>query len=219
MDHTEAAYASALHQAFPDHVLKAILLGIVDGYRVTPTACKKAMDLPDRHDVFGHIRRGKINEQLRGVGDRHQIQCRDEFNSAGSACFLSMMSGEFRLAAHLVGRRRTRIRPARIREEWAAYNHDGRWGQFDFAATTASPLPAGGSFVAFLIHGPRGRHRDQPAFVEIVVPDNHLNTYIYRLDLFKRFPQVAVDVVRGRDQQTRKLPRPKRNRGKEEGLA
>lgn len=216
MNFTEAEYGDAFRQSFPDVVLRAILLAVIDGYRATPAACKKVVDRPEQHDAFGTLRRAKVYEQLRGVGELHKLEYLNEPNSIGSTFFMSIFSGEFRLAAHLVGRRKNMVRPANIRKAWAAHNHDGRNHKFEFADSPKSPLPNGSRFVAFLIHGPRGRHRDQPAFVDIVIPDNNFRDYIYTLSLFKMFPQIANGVTGSREQ-TRKLPKPKRNRkdGKE----
>ena len=62
------------------------------------------------------------------------------------------------------------------------------------------PTPADVKFLAILIHGPRGRHRDQPAFVDIVVPDLNFSKYMCRIELFLKFPEIASDML------TRKEP-------------
>jgi hypothetical protein len=62
MRHTPAEYSTLLEQAFKKPVLNGLLRAVVDGYAATPRTVKKAMDVPDRHDAFGVIRRGKINE-------------------------------------------------------------------------------------------------------------------------------------------------------------
>jgi hypothetical protein len=209
MDHTEAEYRAILHEALPEAKLEAILLAVVDGYRAAPLACRKALDIPDRHDAFGMIRRGKINEQLRGVCERHSLDFRDESNKNGSAFFLSIFSQQLRLVAHLVGRRRYMVRPAKIRKAWAQYNRDGR--RRSLFPLVEEPVPPDVKYVAFLIHGPRGRHRDQPAFVDVVIPDRDFNLYICRLELFKLFPQIANGVVKGQEAQ-RKQPKPRRRR-------
>ena len=208
MDFTESDYLKLLEESYPKPLLKAVTLAVVDGYRATPAAVKKAMDIPDRHDAFGVIRRGKINEQLRGVCDHHSLAYRDESNSNGSTRFLSMFSGRVRLAAHLVGSPRCMVRPANIRRLWAMHNRDGRWRSL--FPNTETPAPPEAKFVAFVIHGPRSRHRDQPAFVDLVIPDRDFTKYTCHLDLFKLFPQIAMSIV-SQDVQ-RKQPKPRRRR-------
>lgn len=79
-------------------------------------------------------------------------------------------------------------------------------------------VPPDVKYVAFLIHNPRSRRRDQPAFVEIVIPDIRCRSFICRFDLFQMFPQVATDMVNAGNA-VRKDPKP-RKRGKDkENLA
>jgi hypothetical protein len=215
MNHTEAEYRSLFHQAFPDQLLKAHLLGVIDGYAATPAACRKALDRPDQHDGFGMIRRGKIHEQLRGVAERHSLHHADEKNDTGSAFFLSTFVGCFRLVALLAGTRR-RIRPAKIREHWARHNRDGRWTTL--FPKREEPIPADVKYVAFLIHNPRSRRRDQPAFVEIVIPDRQCRTFICKFDLFQMFPQVANDMAKSREA-TRTDPKRRKGGKEKENLA
>ena len=93
MEHTEQEYRDLFREAFPDQVLGSLVKAVVDGYGVTPRACRRALDTPDQHDAFGAIRRGKINEQLRGVAGRFQFASADEPNENGSTHFLSIFSG------------------------------------------------------------------------------------------------------------------------------
>jgi hypothetical protein len=214
MDFTPAEYKEFLAQAFTDEVLKALLLAVIDGYRVAPAAVKKILDLPDRHDGLGMARRGKLNEQLRGVADFHKLGMRDESNSNGSSFFLSIFSGRYRLVAGLVGRRKQMIRPAKIRRLWARHNRDAQ-GTLGYIPSPP-PIPEDAQFLALLIHGPRGRHRDQPAFVDIVVPDLRFTKYMCRIELFARFPQIASDMLTRRDPTVRREPK-ERKRRKAEG--
>lgn len=206
MIHTEGFYSQIVNDALqPDH-LKGLLLGVIDGYRIAPAACKRAMDGPDRHDALGVIRRGKINEQLRGVADRFKIQYEDKSNSTNSTYFLSLFSGQLRLVAHLIGGRRHMVRPANIRKLWARHNHYILPALF--GPEPEPVVPEDAHYVAFLIHGPRGRHRDQPAFAEIVVPDKHFRTYVCRLNLFSMFPEIANAITeKPRIQRTEPKPR------------
>jgi hypothetical protein len=209
MNHTETEYRALLGAAFPPAVLQAVLLAVIDGYKATSPACKKALDIPDRHDAFGIIWRGKINEQLRGVCEHHSLKFRDEPNSNGSTFFLSILSPPLRLVACLVSWRQHMVRPAKIRKVWARHNRDGRWRSL--FPNTEDPVPPEAEYAVFLIHGPRGRHRDQPAFVDIVIPDSNFRRYICRVELFKLFPQIALSVVKSQDVH-RKQPKPRRRR-------
>jgi|SRR5579872_1191594 len=195
MRHTQAEYRRYLSEAFPDEVLKAILLAVIDGYKAAPAAVKKAFDSPDRHDALGMARRCKLHEQLRGVAEYQKLQKKDEPNSIGSAFFLSIFSGRYRLVANLVCRRRQMVRPAKIRKMWARHNRDAQ-ASLGFVPQE-DPVPRDATFLAILIHGPRGRHRDQPGFVDIVVPDLHFRKYMCRLELFTKFPQIASDMLQG----------------------
>jgi hypothetical protein len=169
------------------------------------------MDGPDRHDAFGTIRRGKINEVLRGVCDLHNLQCKDEANVTGSANFLSVFSGRFRLCAQLSSRR-GRIPKAKIRRVWARHNVDGR--NRNFFPEHQIQVPPEAIYCAFLVHSPRRKHRDQPAFVDIVIPDTSLRGGILTINLYNLFPDIASEVIRvpepkRAEPQPRKINRPK----------
>lgn len=213
MRHTKAEYERYLREAFPEDVLRAILLAVIDGYRAAPLAVKKAFDRPDRHDALGMARRGKLNEQLRGVADFHRLEKKDEPNSTGSSFFLSIFSGRYRLVANLVCRRKQMVRPAKIRRLWARHNRNAQ-AALDFIPP-AEPVPPDATFLAMLVHGPRGRHPDQPAFVDIVVPDLSFKEYMCHLELFTRFPQIASDML-SRQDPARREPK-ERKRRKTEG--
>jgi hypothetical protein len=209
MDHTPDEYQQYLTEALPAPLLRAMLLAVIDGYRAAPSAAKKALDLPDRHDGLGMIRRGKLNEQLRGVAEFHQLEKKDEPNSNGSSFFLSIFAGKFRVVAGLVARRKQMVRPAKIRKLWAHHNRDSQRALGFMPTPTAVPEDA--RFLAILIHGPRGRRRDQPAFVDIVVPDLRFQRYMCRLDLFSMFPEIALTLV-GQRSPARKEPNQRKYR-------
>jgi hypothetical protein len=216
MEYTETEYTEYLRQAFPEKILRSILLGVIDGYRVAPGVCKKVLDLPDRHDVLGMVRRGKIHEQLRGVAELHSLKPKDEPGLNGSTFFLSIFSGRYRLVANLVCRRADMVRPAKIRKLWARYNRDGHQGKLAFVQEP--PVPDNANFLAILLHGPRGRHRDQPGFVDIVVPDLHFRKYMCRLRLFSMFPQVAESLWQRQDV-ARKVPGHRKREKRDDGTA
>jgi hypothetical protein len=205
MEYTEAEYTAWLQAAFPEEILRGILLGVIDGYKVAPGVCKKVFSMPDRHDPLGMVRRGKINEQIRGVAELHSLLVKDEPNVNGSAYFLSVVSGRYRLVANLVCRKEDMVRPAKIRKLWARHNRDGHQGKLGFASEEDHPVPEDTIFLAILLHGPRGKHRDQPGFVDIVVPDLRFRKYMCRLRLFSIFPQIAEGLWRRQDV-TRKNP-------------
>jgi hypothetical protein len=207
MEHTEAEYLQIVQMAFSQAVLKALLRSVIDAYGATGAACKRALSAPDRHDGFGTIRRGKINELLRSVCEFHKITFKDEANSAGSAYFLSLFSNNLRLCAHLSARR-SKIRSAEIRKMWAAHNRDGRNGIL--FPSGEGPVPANAVYCAFLLHAPRRYRRDQPAFVDIVIPDRNLRKSILTLSLYHLFPEIAMEV--GRVQEPKRAqPKPRKN--------
>jgi len=215
MEHTEAEYKALLSRAFPEPIMKALLRGVVDGYSATPSACKRALDKPDRHDGFGTIRRGKVNELVRGVCDRHELRYKDEPNSAGSTYFLSVFSGRIRLCAQLLSLRSSRIPNAEIRKMWAAHNRDGRNGELFDTGEPSVPLDA--VYCAFLVHSPRRNRRDQPAFVDIVIPDKSLKRFILTVNLYQLFPEVALEVGNAQEPK-RAQPKPRKlTRRKDEG--
>jgi hypothetical protein len=213
MEFTEREYRELFLQGFPNQLLRSHLLAIIDGYRSTPGAVKKALEFADRHDAFGMVRRGKIDEQLRGVADLNKLRYTQDPNSVGSCYFLSVFSGKFRLVALLGGNAR-RIRPAKIRRTWARYNEDGRWS--DLFPEQQDPVPADAVFVAFLLHGPRGRRRDQPGYVHVVIPDSRCRAFICRFDLFKMFPDVAMGLLKATEL-VRKEPKPKKGTREKRG--
>jgi hypothetical protein len=212
MNHTEAAYSELFTVAFSRQLLRSILLAVIEAYKATPSAVKRAVDLPDRHDIFGTVRRGKIDELLRGVAELNHLRVEHSANVNGSWFFTSIFSGRFRLAAYLAGSGR-RIRPAKIREAWAAHNHDGRWRSL--FPRKEEPVSEDATYAAFLIHGPRPRHRNQPSYVEVVITDRDCKKFICRFELFKMFPEIAAQVVQP-STPSRKEPKPRKRR-KEKG--
>ena len=56
-------------------------------------------------------------------------------------------------------------------------------------------IAEGGRFLAMLIHGPRRKRKDQPGFVDLVIPNRRLNGYICRVQLFQEFPKIAEEMV------------------------
>jgi hypothetical protein len=194
MRHTEADYSALFWQSCPVPVLRAALLGIIDGYKSAVPATKRVLDEPERHDGLGMIRRGKINSSLRGVAERFGLSYENEPNENRSHYFLSLFIGRFRIVAYLAGAGRRTIKPARLRELWAAFNRDGRHGNL-FPQEDQQPVPDDAIYLAFLVHWPRQGRRDQPASVKVVVPDLTLRRRICEFDLFAMFPQIANDLV------------------------
>jgi hypothetical protein len=216
MEHTKAEYTQYLNEAFPEEILRSILLAVIDGYKAAPGVVKKMFDIPDRHDVLGIARRGKLHEQLRGVAEFHKLQAKDEPNSNRSSFFLSIISGRYRLVANLVCRKKHMVRPAKIRKLWARHNRDAQ-STLGFEPKE-SPAPGDATFLAILLHGPRGRHRDQPGFVDIVVPDRRFRDYMCRVELLSRFPQIANTMLQ-RQEMTRREPKERKRRKTDDGRA
>ncbi|MGO9242988.1 MAG: hypothetical protein ACLPXM_01645 [Terriglobales bacterium] len=184
---TPDEYRQKLTEAFQPDVLKGLMLGVAQAYRTTAEHCKRQYDAPDRHDVIGTVRRAGIHEAVRGVAERFQLDFADEPNANGSHYFLSVFSGEIRLICNLVSTRRKMVRAAKIRKVWARYNFNAQYHMFD----NGSAPPPNWKYLAILVHSPLGRHRNEAAFVDIVVPDLKFTQYMTRLDLFKEFPAEA----------------------------
>jgi hypothetical protein len=178
-------YRQKLTAAFSPEILKALLLAVADAYRTTPEHCKRHFDLPDRHDLIGHIRRARIHEGIRGVAERFSLKAEDGPNLNGSSRFLSIFSGEIRMICCKISTKRSMLRPAKIRKVLAKDNYDAQHLLFgEDPARTEEAL----QHLAVLVHAPKGRSRDQAGFIDIVIPNRPFTQYMKRLELFSMFP-------------------------------
>jgi hypothetical protein len=139
-------------------------------------------------------RRGRIHQEVRGVAVRHKIDARDHANSTGSSCYLLLTSGQLNLIVCATASPTARIRRATFREILAIFNQDAQ-EDLAFVPEDSSAPPTGSRFLSVLIHAPRRGRRDQPAFVDLVVPNKNLTGYICRLSLFKEFPNIAQEML------------------------
>ncbi len=202
-------YKQKLLKAFDREALKAMMLAVGDAYRTTPEHCKRNYDPPDRHDMIGHVRRARVHEAVRGVAERYSLDYRDIPNMNGSCYFLSIISGEIRLICCLVATQKSMVRPAKIRKFLAAQNFDGQ-GRLPFMQEDDPDVPPTRlEHLAVLIHAPAGRHKDQAAFVDIVIPNRKFTEYLQRVELFGVFPNEA--------EQYRSLFKRKKKHGEAEG--
>jgi hypothetical protein len=204
---TPDEYRAKLLKAFEKEVLKALMLAVGDAYRTTPEHCKRHYDTPDRHDVIGHIRRARVHEAVRGVAERYALDYKDVPNANGSAFFLSVLAGEIRLICCLIATKKSMIRPAKIRRYLAAQNFDSQVPLPFHPGDNETEEPKL-EHLAVLVHAPAGRHRDQAAFVDIVIPNRAFSRYLQRIELFDLFPVEA--------EQYRSLFRRKKKRGEAE---
>src|ERR1035438_4641563 len=168
MRYTEEEYRKLVESCYPADFRADVLKGFVTAYRVAPDHCKRHFDEPDRHDVLGMTRRGRIHQEVRGVANRHKIDTRDEANSIGSSHYLRLTSGRLNLIVCATASPKTRIRRAVFREMLAIFNRDAQQ-DLNFVQQNDSEPPKGSRFLSVLIHAPRRGRRDQPEFVDLVV--------------------------------------------------
>jgi hypothetical protein len=77
----------------------------------------------------------------------------------------------------------------KIRKMWALHNFDSQEGLF----IGAEEVPIRMEHLAVLVHSPAGRHKNQAAFVDVVIPDRNLRRYNERIPLFEMFPKEAEE--------------------------
>ena len=203
---SESECRELLRRDFSPEVLRAFLLAVGGAYKAAADHCKKHIEKEERHDVLGHVRRAKLDEGIRGVGERFSIESKTIPNANGSAYFMTLLSGEFRLICCLAHSPRDMVRPAKTRKLWAKYNFEPQ------ATLGFIPLLEkleGDKHLAILMHGPRGLHRDEAGYCDIVIPNPSFTSYAGRIKLFSEFREAV--------QQNPKLFRPRQIRREASG--
>jgi|SRR5882762_2304226 len=193
MNFTEQEYLALLRESLPGKFLKALLNSVFVAHQAAADHLRSAFEVPERHNLSGHVRRAKLNEEIKGLGDRHGVDVAWRPYGRGSGYYLLVSRGRIALIVCVLRSRRCMVRDAEYRKLLARYN-DNAQQKFSFMPPSATD--EGSKHLCILIHG-RRKGKNQPAFADIAFPHKSFEQWICRLNLFQEFPELVVNWVIG----------------------
>ena len=206
MNYTDAEYLTLLRDAFSEDFSKALLQGVVTAHRAARDHLKRTFDREERHNLLGHIRRAKLNEEVVAIGERFKVKVDWKPYGRGSGYYLLVSSKRIFLIICVVHSRKTMVRDAEYRRMLARYNETSQQ-KFSFMPKRAEAHDS--QHLCILIHG-RRRGKDYPAFADIAFPDKTFRNWICRLNLFQEFPALVEKLIIQREAEAQ--PRQRRAR-------
>lgn len=188
---TNTEYLALLRDAFSEEFLKALFQGVVTAHRAAPSHLNRSFDKPERHNLLGHIRRAKLNEEVIALGERFKVKADWKAYGRGSGYYVLVSSKRIFMVICVVRSKRTMVRDAEYRRALAHYNETT---QQKFAFIPDAPKVEDSQHLCVLIHG-RRKGKDHPAFADVAFPDKTFGEWICRLDLFREFPALVDKLI------------------------
>jgi hypothetical protein len=200
MEYTEADYMGMLRDAFPRNFLRALLTSVVTAHRVAYREMRKQFDNPgSRHNLVGHVRKEKLNEEALALGERFKIKVEMRPYGRGSGYYVLISSRHIFLVICVSSSRRAMVRDADYRKALARLNENG---QRRLAFMPQESQMQDGQYLCILIHG-RQRGKDYPAFADIAFPHKSFRQWICRLNMFQEFPDLVEKLIIQHDTEAR----------------
>lgn len=165
-------------EAYPEDFLRGWLRTLFSGYREAHQECSRGYAEAEAHDLYPHLRRAKLEGQLRGLARSHGIMATAESNRRNSSRYTLVRSGNVLLTASAVQDPNELIRRAAFRETFARESQLKLFGE---------QIPTGTALYAILLHGPDLLNRGIPEFSHVVFPDESCSQYVARINLFDMF--------------------------------
>ncbi len=179
-------------RAYSDDFLQDGIRLLHTAYRGSHEECRSSHAAPEAHDLYPHVRRARIEGQLRGLARMHGITASAERNHAGTSNYTLLTSGNVLLTANAVDHPNVIVRRAVFRETFARASQLKLFGDEEVPEQPSK----GPLLYAILLHGPDVLNRAVPEFAHIVFPDETCQQYAARINLFDRF-RTLVDELRG----------------------
>jgi hypothetical protein len=144
----------------------------------------------EAHDLYGHYRRALVEQEWRTLAHRFPgLQPGIFRNSADNYYHTRIITGNVVLVECCVRRRGELVRHALFRQGLARTN---QLALSLFA--DEQPIDPDAKVFAILQHGADHRFPNRLAFVDIEFPNSDCTGYVTRIDLLKRFPELAKEV-------------------------
>jgi hypothetical protein len=176
--------------SFPRPLQKDLLRCVVHSYRGANSFCIENYQYSEANYLRGHKRRADIESEMRNVATRYPgVQPKVELNTARSAYYTLLIAGRVRLTQSRVNDPYRMVRHSLFRSIYAAK------AQRDlFRPSQPSPIPIDKVLFALLLHDYDKSDKSTPAFVHVVFPDWLCRSYVARINLLARFPEVLADM-------------------------
>lgn len=146
--------------------------------------CREHFDAPECHDVKSHVRRALVEQAVRGVAARHGYDALAMINASRSHYHTLIRAGRVILTISHVATPQTVVSSAEFRKTYARDTEQFLLFEENGLADLDSPL------YALLIYGVLPENPLRPYFVQIVFPAPQGITYLRRIDLYRRFPDL-----------------------------
>lgn len=189
-----ASIGDQLRQVFDDSVPRELQRDLVRSffsqYKAADEYCKRNYPPSEAQYLRGHKRRADVEMEIRSVCERYVgigASASAQLNSHRNAFHSTLTCGRIRLTQSRVRNPYTVVRPSSFREEYAEES------QLAFPWGRRAPRKPDGLFYAILLHGNNKQDNSRPAFVHVVFPDKPCKSYLTRIDLLERFPEVVAE--------------------------
>lgn len=170
----------AFHNSYPDDFLEDLIRLLDTVYLNTYQECRHQYPDEEAHDLRGHVRRAKLEYQLRELSTRFpKIRASVQLNEKRTSYFTSLYSGDVVITANQVQHPKVIVRRALFRKTYAQGTQLHLWDKVE--------LPEGEYLYAILLHGEDPLNARRPGFAHIAFPNSECNGYITRINLFAKF--------------------------------
>lgn len=168
---------------FKEDRLVGFAAAIDDAYARARTFCLDEMRIDQARDVYPHVRRGFIEDNLQSLASRHEMTSRSVPNAAGNCRYVELEYMGIVVTCSAVDSPGAFPRDAVFREQLA------RSSQIEMFEDE-EPIPDDTRLYTLLLHG--GEPLDEhPGFLNIGFPDRACREFLVSgIDLVKNFPSI-----------------------------
>lgn len=176
-------------RSVPNRFVQETLRCLYSAYRDADAQCRQDFPMPEAHDLRGHLRRAMFERNWRTLATRYlDLSASAVRNHRRTSYYTQIVSGCVVLTESAVETPEAMVRKAVFRQTLA------RSAQM-VMPFVEHDLPAPDALLyAILLHGPADESTSSPGFVHIAFPSKDCSTYLDRIDLLKRYPNIAAEV-------------------------
>jgi hypothetical protein len=184
------------------------------GYQETFREVNSRHARPEAHDLLGHERRAYIERELRAMAELYpDTVAMPEWNKTKTAAHTIITRGVIKLTESKVRTPWTIVHPSVFRSEYAEVFQPDLFQPDEYEERDEISY-----IYSIILHGCEPSTPSIPSFIHVVFPDRDFQTYIHRINLFKKFPDL-LDELQGRPTDQTPPPPPlflRKNRRAEE---
>lgn len=175
----------AFHQSFSDDFLEDLIRLLATVYLNAYQECKNYYPDEEAHDLRGHVRRAKLEFQLRELSTRFPaIESAVQLNEKRTSYFTTLYAGKVVMTANQVEHPKVIVRRALFRETYAQGAQLHLW-------EAEVPPPDDGYLYTILLHGEDALNPNRPGFAHIAIPNPACDGYLADINLFERFSDLV----------------------------